>query len=146
MADSQYKPLPPWSEMPEWAKYRAVDSNGELCVFTDKPTKEDGYFIPEAWQSYHAVFGNGYDPTNWQDSLECRPEQQEGPVLVPEVYTIEGTDITVAKDGDDWYAHSDSKGYLSTEHSWTKSFALAQFFDSPTAAAAYWQAVKNMEQ
>ena len=83
--------------MPEWAKYRAVDSNGELCVFTDKPTKEDGYFIPEAWQSYHAVFGNGYDPTNWQDSLECRPDDQEGPVLVPEVCRIDGERATICK-------------------------------------------------
>lgn len=73
----QYKPLPDWSDAPKWARWRAVDQNGELCYYYNRPTLGSILWLPNRGKDVYA--GKGYDPANWQTSLEARPEK-----IIPE--------------------------------------------------------------
>lgn len=65
------KQLPDWKNAPEWAMYRAVDKSGKIFYYSNEPQcGRNGW-----------IFKNGFldlagyaDATDWQNSLECRPE------------------------------------------------------------------------
>lgn len=63
---TQYKPLPPWSEMPDWVQQRAVDSSGDL--FIKLPYGND----VSDWR----LFDSGFEPKVFIKSKETRPRCQ----------------------------------------------------------------------
>lgn len=73
MSEQQYKPLPDWSDAPKWANWRAIDKSGELWYYKSKPVFDHSTFIGTSLPLEY--FGDGYDPANWQTSLEARPEK-----------------------------------------------------------------------
>jgi len=139
MENTKFKPLPPWSEMPDWAMFRAVDSNGRLCVFTDQPTKERGYYIAEVWHERGDILANGYDPTNWETSLESRPETQDAPELVVDAYGIKGTTVRIVSVGNEWVIEN-GKMYMLQSGKYSIRLDSAKRFTTPQAAAEYWMA------
>ena len=68
-----YLPLPSWDDAPEWAKWRAVDENGECIWFHKEPYHDHEEWLRQASRHEYVTAGKGYDPTNWKDSLEERP-------------------------------------------------------------------------
>ena len=58
-------------DCPEWAKYAAVDSNGDTYYFEQEPYIDAGQWKSEniKWQYIYCTF----DPTDWQNSLIERP-------------------------------------------------------------------------
>jgi len=66
----QYKPIPTeWAH--DWARWRAVDSDGFLHEYSLKP-----YFLydTDRWHGDGVAYfiSDGHDPTNWENSLEER--------------------------------------------------------------------------
>ena len=60
-------------DCPEWAKYAAVDSNGDTYYFEQEPYIDAGQWKSEniKWQYIYCTF----DPTDWQNSLIERPAE-----------------------------------------------------------------------
>lgn len=58
-------------DCPEWAKWVAVDGDGEACFFADKPA----IFKGKWWDRdvAHRVICDLFDPSDWQNSLIERP-------------------------------------------------------------------------
>jgi ribosomal protein L37AE/L43A len=65
-----YKPLGPWVN--DWANWRAVDSDGRLFEYPERPGKNDVVWTGSGVTFQH--ISNGHDPTNWENSLEERPK------------------------------------------------------------------------
>jgi len=134
MENTKFKELPPWSEMPEWAMFRAVDSDGVLFAYIQQPQKGTHVFIAAVKMQGYLMIGDGYDPTNWQDSLEARPETQDAPELVPEVYRIKGTSTTIVELREsEWALTEDGLPFSPFQ----------KRFTTPQAAAEYWQEAQN---
>jgi hypothetical protein len=58
-------------EMPEWAKYHAIDENGDFCVFETKPFLIDeivGEGIFETRDNFMLLAKN-CSTSNWKESL-----------------------------------------------------------------------------
>ena len=78
----QYKPIPTeWTN--DWAEWRAVDQSGDLCEFQWQPGLSCDGWISEGYMFNYV--SKGHDPTNWQDSLEQRPNKQR-PMTSLEAY------------------------------------------------------------
>lgn len=61
---------PDWKDAPEWAKYMAMDDDGEWWWFEKEPSRANGY-----WQE---TTGGQLDVANasafaWAETLEPRP-------------------------------------------------------------------------
>ena len=64
-------------DCPEWAKYAAVDEDGEASFFEKIPyqaTKICGCFLRDCLE---AIIPGKFDPSDWQNSLIERPEKKE---------------------------------------------------------------------
>lgn len=134
MENTQYKPLPPWSEMPDWAMFRAVDCDGELYGYEKEPliTRNAFILLSDAPVRIRSM-GFGYDPTNWQNSLEARPETQDAPELVPEVYRIIESEFCIIR-------HlATNKWYVKRDDHVIDNFTNIALFTTPQDAAEYWQ-------
>jgi hypothetical protein len=60
---------PQWKDAPTWAKYVAMDADGEWCWFETKPIQRTGYWYSD-FKMDMVLFDNG-----WKDSLEERPNE-----------------------------------------------------------------------
>lgn len=70
---------PDWSTAPDWANWFAIDGDGDGCFFQECPLldvspidENDGM-----WYNFnHTIWRNTgkYDPSNWKDSLQNRPD------------------------------------------------------------------------
>ena len=59
-------------DMPDWAKYHAVDENGDFCVFAEKPFLLDevpGEGIFETKGDF-LLLAKQVSTVNWKESLE----------------------------------------------------------------------------
>jgi hypothetical protein len=63
---------PDWANAPEWAMYRAIDEDGEGYWFEKKPRIVDD--IPIWVYGGKSEFFGNFDPTNWKNSLQQRPQ------------------------------------------------------------------------
>jgi hypothetical protein len=66
---------PDWKDAPEWAKWLAMDDNGEWYWFIEKPTLLDegdecGYWNAPFGSYLHVEVG-----VDWKTTLEERPQQ-----------------------------------------------------------------------
>jgi hypothetical protein len=62
---------PDWATAPEWAKWFAIDSDGEGYRHEEKPIRNDSQ-----WHfGKKSEFIGNFDPTNWKNSLQQRPTQ-----------------------------------------------------------------------
>lgn len=67
--------LPDWKDAPSWAMYRAVDQDGELCYYINKPVMVgECWDIEDCGQPFERV--GKFNHTDWKNSLERRPEPQ----------------------------------------------------------------------
>ena len=72
--NANYVPIPTeWTH--DWARYRAVDADGSLHEYEDKP-----YWVTTFWKvltsvSQFKLVSIDHDPTSWQNSLEERPRK-----------------------------------------------------------------------
>jgi hypothetical protein len=67
---------PDWADAPGWAMYRAIDKSGLAYWFEHKPILD-----PLAWDcnivnSRVLLAGEGFDSTNWKESLQQRPQTE----------------------------------------------------------------------
>ena len=125
--------------MPDWAKFRAVFMDGSLFVFEDRPILTKTQFDICSQFDWCEKIGDGYDPTNWQESLEARPETQHTPELVVDAYGIKGTTVQIVAVGDEWVIKNGSR-YLFANKEYTPRKSRAKTFHVPQAAAEYWMA------
>jgi hypothetical protein len=71
-----HKPLGPWVN--DWARWRAVDSDGKLFEYERKPIIRLSvvWDYPDRdilhYQSLFELISEGHDPANWENSLEKR--------------------------------------------------------------------------
>ena len=63
---------PDWSQAPEWAKYFAMDEDGEFYYFEESPSMDVRSWQPRSHGELGETFDHGYKG-NWQDSLRKRP-------------------------------------------------------------------------
>lgn len=65
---------PKWSDAPDWAKYLAMDANGEWYWYKSKPKKLKDC---DCWSGgkYGYYAGNSFE--GWKQTLEARPEPQQ---------------------------------------------------------------------
>jgi hypothetical protein len=61
----------PWDQAPEWARYAAMDADGECYWFRDKPKISHDVWV----SNYPALFIETRGP-GWKESLEKRPQLQ----------------------------------------------------------------------
>ena len=75
------KKKPDWNDAPEWANWLAMDSNGLWCWYKNKPYASLGSFfsVGRSTASKSSVL------SNWKESLEQRPEQENLEFEVVEV-------------------------------------------------------------
>jgi predicted kinase len=65
-------------DCPEWAKYAAVDADGTVWAYDNEPwpNKEYGCWICHTYSDEGEVYiAEGFDPSDWQNSLIKRPEE-----------------------------------------------------------------------
>ena len=62
---------PDWSQAPEWAKYFAMDEDGEFYYFEESPFMAVRSWQPQPHGELDETFDHGYKG-NWQDSLRKR--------------------------------------------------------------------------
>ncbi|WP_036060469.1 hypothetical protein [Leptospira weilii] len=65
--------LPDWDRSPDWAKYRAMDKNGDCHWYEKKPIPDESeeQWVPNSggrWEVTEVIH------ENWHASLERRPE------------------------------------------------------------------------
>lgn len=77
------KQLPIWKDAPEWANWRAVDANGDLFYYEKEPFHGNDEWYVRVVES-KSEFAGTFDVVDWQNSLECRPENT---ALTPEELT-----------------------------------------------------------
>lgn len=63
---------PDWNQAPEWAKYLAMDEDGEFYYFEESPSMAGCSWQPQSHGELGETFDHGYKG-NWQDSLRKRP-------------------------------------------------------------------------
>jgi hypothetical protein len=92
--NKKYAPIPTeWTH--DWARFRALDDNGELWEFAEKPKKE----IDPVTMRWISIFGvtslisRGHDPSNWENSLEERPRKQTRPMTAREFARFVGENM-----------------------------------------------------
>jgi len=74
MTDKKLPTSPDWSTAPEWAQYFAIDKDGQMGWFYEKrPIKK---VLKNMWYSsgFKKPLSNAFDATNWQNSLQKRPD------------------------------------------------------------------------
>lgn len=66
--------IPNWQDAPYWAKWWAMDSDGEAFFFAKQPLANDGTWEPEF---YNELFDKSHDylVNYWQESLTERPKK-----------------------------------------------------------------------
>ena len=64
---------PDWNKAPEWAKYFAMDEDGEFYYFEESPYMAGCSWQPQPHGELGETFDHGYKG-NWQDSLRKRPQ------------------------------------------------------------------------
>ena len=64
---------PDWSQAPEWAKWLAMDKDGESYYFGDKPEIKSATWMPTGTTSPVFLTKSNYQG-DWKDSLRERPE------------------------------------------------------------------------
>ena len=64
---------PDWDRAPEWAKWWAMDKDGESYYFGDKPEMESTTWMPTGTTSPVFLTQSNYQG-DWKDSLRERPE------------------------------------------------------------------------
>ena len=64
---------PDWSEAPEWAKWWAMDRDGESYYFKCKPEMKLVTWIPTGTTNHVFLTQSNYQG-DWKDSLRERPE------------------------------------------------------------------------
>jgi hypothetical protein len=65
---------PSWDEAPEWAQFRAQDSDGRWCWFRDEPVQKD-----HCWSPVNIFWEYAGPPVElWRETLERRPIRGEG--------------------------------------------------------------------
>lgn len=62
---------PSWNDAPEWANYRAQDSDGQWKWFDIEPKEGDDYFTTSGYGNEASAQGF---IKNWQQTLEQRPQ------------------------------------------------------------------------
>jgi len=65
---------PDWKDAPEWAKFLAMDQDGEWCWYEEKPSPIKAHVLPH-WRAHYgrsevATLAN----KDWQNTLEGRPQ------------------------------------------------------------------------
>ena len=61
---------------PAWAEWAAVDSRGEVYLFSRKPKCGDSGWIPPEGSSWQVLLTyERFDNTDWEDSLIRRPNE-----------------------------------------------------------------------
>lgn len=60
---------PNWEDAPEWAKWLAMDSDGQWTWFSNKPLKDHDYW--DGYQKGQYLVAQGI--CGWNKSLEKRP-------------------------------------------------------------------------
>jgi len=61
---------PDWKDAPEWAKFLAMDQDGDWYWFENKPF-HDGFI----WSNYNGQYELALESTEkWKKSLEERPQ------------------------------------------------------------------------
>lgn len=64
---------PNWSQAPEWAKYFAMDEDGEFYYFEQSPSMASCSWQPQSQGEVGETFNHSYKG-NWKDSLRKRPQ------------------------------------------------------------------------
>lgn len=64
-------------DCPEWAKYAAVDKNGYVFVFDLEPECTHSSWYKRTGFGNRYELCNGYDSSDYEHSLVCRPEQKQ---------------------------------------------------------------------
>ena len=67
---------PDWNQAPEWAKYFAMDEDGEFYYFEESPSMAVRSWQPQSHGELGETFDHGYKG-DWQDSLRKRPFKKE---------------------------------------------------------------------
>lgn len=74
---SFYSAKPDWSTAPSWAKFLAMDADGEWFWFENEPTvRYDLWGRPAAGM---CLIANLVDVVEWTDTLETRPTSEQAP-------------------------------------------------------------------
>lgn len=60
-----------WSEAPEWAKFAAMDADGDRYWYAMQP--KIAHPADDYWANIGRYAKAGHTPKPWQDSLEARP-------------------------------------------------------------------------
>ena len=79
---TQFKTELNWAHIPQVFNYAAVDKDGSAWAFQQKPVVNEQY---ENWVTnipeYLFQIGEGFDPSDWQDSLVSRETAEQKPKL-----------------------------------------------------------------
>ena len=66
-----------WSDAPEWANLIAVDRNGIAhCFSQTKLLKDNKEWFIHGPKTKFEIVGEGYDASDWQNSLRKRPSEK----------------------------------------------------------------------
>ena len=63
-------------DCPEWAKYAAVDANGDSFYYEDKPRACEAdreWLVDKCIVGTNRIIADDFDPTDWRNSLIKRP-------------------------------------------------------------------------
>lgn len=65
-----------WSLQPEWAKYAALSSDGDVWIFSEIPKIQGEYWRMESGKLDLARLPTNKKSTDWMNTLTKRPEEK----------------------------------------------------------------------